>query len=65
MALGLGLLFTIKLLFEEPNPAPLKWALAAQDIIATPALRLPLVGISDGLKDRLKAALAAPMPAVG
>lgn len=54
----------IKLLFEEPNPAPLKWALAAQGIIASPALRLPLVGISDGLKDRLKAALAAPMPAL-
>ena len=37
----------------EPNPAPLKYLLAMQKLIDSDEVRLPLVGISDGLKEKL------------
>jgi len=40
-------------LFAEPNPAPLKYLLAMQKLIDSDEVRLPLVGISDGLKEKL------------
>jgi 4-hydroxy-tetrahydrodipicolinate synthase len=49
----LTLLPLIRLLFEEPNPAPLKWLLAKQGIIATDVVRLPLTSISEKLKQHL------------
>jgi 4-hydroxy-tetrahydrodipicolinate synthase len=48
----------VELLFAEPNPAPLKWALARQGRIAGATLRLPMAPISD----RLAGALAAALP---
>ncbi|MFC5450148.1 4-hydroxy-tetrahydrodipicolinate synthase [Paenibacillus aestuarii] len=47
------LLPLVRLLFQEPNPAPLKWLLAQQEIIATPTLRLPLLPISEDLQQKL------------
>jgi 4-hydroxy-tetrahydrodipicolinate synthase len=44
-------------LFAEPNPAPLKWTLAHRGLIASGALRLPMVPISDGLAAELAAAV--------
>ncbi|MGO4110775.1 4-hydroxy-tetrahydrodipicolinate synthase [Paenibacillus sp. YAF4_2] len=49
----LTLLPLIRLLFEEPNPAPLKWLLAEQGIIATDVVRLPLTSISEKLQQHL------------
>lgn len=48
------LLPLIRLLFREPNPAPLKWLLARQSRIGSDALRLPLVPISSGLREELE-----------
>jgi len=45
-------------LFAEPNPAPVKWALAHERRIASGRLRLPLVPISAALADELAALLA-------
>lgn len=36
------LLPLIRLLFQEPNPAPLKWLLEQQEVIESGTLRLPL-----------------------
>lgn len=47
----------IPLLFEEPNPAPLKYCLKKLGLISSDEVRLPLVEITDGLKDRLDGAL--------
>lgn len=52
-----------KALFAEPSPAPVKQALAEAGLIASPALRLPLVGVSDGLRAQL-ADLANHHPAL-
>ncbi|MCP3926959.1 MAG: 4-hydroxy-tetrahydrodipicolinate synthase [Desulfobacterales bacterium] len=41
-------------LFIEPNPAPLKYILNQQGLIKRPELRLPLVEISDELKEKIK-----------
>ncbi|CAM3304728.1 4-hydroxy-tetrahydrodipicolinate synthase [Paenibacillus lupini] len=49
----LTLLPLIQLLFEEPNPAPLKWLLAEQGIIAADTVRLPLTPISENLRQHL------------
>lgn len=49
----LTLLPLIRLLFEEPNPAPLKWLLAEQGIIASDTVRLPLTPISERLQQHL------------
>lgn len=43
----------IPLLFEEPNPAPLKYCLNKMSLIASPELRLPLVNISAKLESKL------------
>jgi 4-hydroxy-tetrahydrodipicolinate synthase len=48
----------IEMLFAEPNPAPLKWALRRRGVIASDRVRLPMVGISDALAARLDAELA-------
>lgn len=45
-------------LFEEPAPAPLKWLLTRQDIIATEQLRLPLMPVTEGVKQRLMEVLS-------
>lgn len=50
----------IEALFAESNPAPVKWALAHQGRIASPTLRLPMVGISEPLAQRLSSLLAGP-----
>ncbi|THF79598.1 4-hydroxy-tetrahydrodipicolinate synthase [Cohnella fermenti] len=44
----------IRLLFREPNPAPLKWLLARSGAISCERTRLPLVGITDSLKRELE-----------
>ncbi|REE81206.1 4-hydroxy-tetrahydrodipicolinate synthase [Paenibacillus taihuensis] len=43
----------IGLLFKESNPTPLKWMLARQGLINSDAVRLPMTGISEGLRARL------------
>ncbi len=40
-------------LFNEPNPAPIKYCLKKLGVIASDEVRLPLTPISDGLKTRL------------
>ncbi|SDM91706.1 4-hydroxy-tetrahydrodipicolinate synthase [Paenibacillus sp. yr247] len=47
------LLPLIRLLFEEPNPAPLKWLLEQQGVIESGILRLPLMSVTEGLKEKL------------
>jgi len=47
----------IELLFAEPNPAPLKWALRRRGLIASDRLRLPMVPISAALAARLDTTL--------
>lgn len=44
----------IRGLFREPNPAPLKWMLASLGRIGSDRLRLPLMPISEQLKNELK-----------
>lgn len=48
-----------RLLFAEPNPAPVKHWLWRQGLIASPELRLPMTGVSPALAARLDRALAA------
>lgn len=48
----------IPLLFKEPNPAPIKYCLNKQGLIASSEVRLPLTQISDALKAKLDQALA-------
>lgn len=43
----------IPLLFKEPNPAPIKYCLWKQGLIASPETRLPLTGISSDLRAQL------------
>ncbi len=47
-------------LFAEPNPAPVKSLLHSLGIIATPALRLPMVPVEDALAAKLRD-LAQPL----
>jgi 4-hydroxy-tetrahydrodipicolinate synthase len=49
------LLPMIQLLFQEPNPAPVKWMLTREGLIESDTLRLPLTEISEILQSRLKA----------
>jgi len=59
-----GLLDLVRLLFAEPNPAPIKHWLWRQGLIASPELRLPMCGVSDALAARLAQELerrAAPV----
>ncbi|HSW12517.1 MAG TPA: 4-hydroxy-tetrahydrodipicolinate synthase [Solimonas sp.] len=51
-----GLLPLIRLLFAEPNPAPLKAALAAQGWIGE-ELRLPMTPVSEACREALRAML--------
>lgn len=44
-------------LFNEPNPAPIKYCLKKLGIIANDEVRLPLTTISEGLKTRLNTLL--------
>lgn len=53
-----ALLPTIRALFEEPNPAPLKHLLARAGTIASGEVRLPLVEPSEALRARLEAVSA-------
>ncbi|PJI08486.1 MULTISPECIES: 4-hydroxy-tetrahydrodipicolinate synthase [Clostridium] len=43
----------IPLLFEEPNPAPIKYCLSKSGMIASDDVRLPLVKISETLQEKL------------
>lgn len=43
----------IPMLFEEPNPAPIKYCLTKLGLIKSDELRLPLTGITNDLKNRL------------
>jgi 4-hydroxy-tetrahydrodipicolinate synthase len=45
-------------LFVEPNPVPLKWAMARLGLCG-PALRLPLVELGEGHRPTVEAALRA------
>ncbi|MGH4122843.1 MAG: 4-hydroxy-tetrahydrodipicolinate synthase [Clostridium sp.] len=47
----------IPLLFEEPNPSPIKYCLNKLGIINSAEVRLPLTEITDSLKHRLDTAL--------
>ena len=47
-----------RLLFAEPNPAPLKHCLWRTGLIDSPELRLPMAGVSASLATRLDSALA-------
>lgn len=40
-------------LFAEPNPAPLKYLLARDGMISSDEIRLPLVGVSESMKEKL------------
>lgn len=48
-----ALLPLVRLLFREPNPAPLKYLLARQGRIASDHIRLPLTPISEKLRQQL------------
>ncbi|NEW05306.1 4-hydroxy-tetrahydrodipicolinate synthase [Paenibacillus sp. SYP-B3998] len=48
-----NLLPLIQLLFQEPNPAPLKWLLEQQGVIESDTLRLPMMSISEELQQKL------------
>jgi len=43
----------VPLLFEEPNPAPIKYYLAFKSMIQSSEVRLPLMEITDDLKKKL------------
>jgi 4-hydroxy-tetrahydrodipicolinate synthase len=49
----------VRLLFAEPNPAPIKHVLWRCGLIASPELRLPMTGISASLADQLDRLLLA------
>jgi 4-hydroxy-tetrahydrodipicolinate synthase len=49
----------VRLLFTEPNPAPIKHVLWQRGLIAAPELRLPMTGISRSLASRLDRLLLA------
>ncbi|MFX3636484.1 MAG: 4-hydroxy-tetrahydrodipicolinate synthase [Candidatus Pristimantibacillus sp.] len=49
------LLPLIRLLFQEPNPSPLKWLLAEQGLIASDTVRLPMLPITVELQEQLTA----------
>lgn len=43
----------IPLLFEEPNPSPVKYCLEKLGLISSPEVRLPLLPISESLQNKL------------
>lgn len=48
----------IPLLFKEPNPAPIKYILKKNDLIECDEVRLPLVSVSEGLKNEINTQLS-------
>jgi 4-hydroxy-tetrahydrodipicolinate synthase len=48
----------VRLLFAEPNPAPIKHWLWRAGLIDSPELRLPMTGVSTGLAARIDAEMA-------
>jgi 4-hydroxy-tetrahydrodipicolinate synthase len=48
----------VRLLFAEPNPAPIKHWLWRQGLIASPELRLPMTEVSAAMAARLEAEMA-------
>jgi 4-hydroxy-tetrahydrodipicolinate synthase len=56
-----GLIDVVRLLFGEPNPAPIKHWLWREGLIASPELRLPMTGVSGDLAERLDRELAKRM----
>jgi 4-hydroxy-tetrahydrodipicolinate synthase len=48
---------TVRLLFAEPNPAPIKHWLWREGLLPSPEVRLPLTGVSDALARRIAAAV--------
>ena len=48
-----GLIDLVRLLFAEPNPAPIKHWLWRTGLIASPELRLPMTGITPMLAGQL------------
>jgi 4-hydroxy-tetrahydrodipicolinate synthase len=57
-ALNRWLLPLHRLLFSEPNPVPVKWALWRMGLIG-PGIRLPLVGLSEARQKELDAVLVS------
>jgi len=57
----------VRLLFAEPNPAPIKHWLWREGRLASPELRLPMTPVSEALAGEIEAALAGrgPGPAAG
>lgn len=53
----------VRLLFAEPNPAPIKHVLWRRGLIASPELRLPMTGVSEGLAEQLDRLLIATVMA--
>ena len=53
----------VRLLFAEPNPAPIKHWLWRQGLIASPELRLPMSGITPALAGQLDRLIWARRPA--
>ncbi|QYR20206.1 4-hydroxy-tetrahydrodipicolinate synthase [Paenibacillus sp. sptzw28] len=49
----------IQLLFQESNPAPLKWLLSRQSVITSDTVRLPMTSITRELQSELEQAIAA------
>ena len=52
-----GLIDLVRLLFAEPSPAPVKFCLWQQGLIASPEVRLPMTEVTTALAARLSAAL--------
>ncbi|MCQ4085381.1 4-hydroxy-tetrahydrodipicolinate synthase [Saccharibacillus sp. JS10] len=50
----------MKLMFEEPNPAPVKWLLAELGAISHGTLRLPMVEIGEELRRKLRETRVLP-----
>ncbi|GAA3402296.1 4-hydroxy-tetrahydrodipicolinate synthase [Paenibacillus hodogayensis] len=44
----------VRLLFAEPNPAPIKWLLAQTGLLASDAVRLPITPISPELRRQME-----------
>jgi 4-hydroxy-tetrahydrodipicolinate synthase len=59
-----SLLVLVRLLFAEPNPAPIKHLLWRRGLIASPELRLPMSGITADLAARLERHVAEQWPVV-
>lgn len=58
LALWRDLAGLARLLFAEPSPAPIKHWLWRAGLIASPELRLPMTGVSEGLARRIDAEMA-------